>query len=801
MVGSEPLLGGEGDKALAKPPSLTKRCEELFRWNCLSSGEPPDDQDPFKYSKSEYHEIGHSRQSKHGSRPLKMLDELCAVLLIGGLVGGKTIVVAADVLWLLLGIDFTSMQAVRLANDIIEWAIVLGVGLMWWTLCQWSEWLHKFWKRKFWGVAGFMPGGFMPRLASLSVGILMFTTSTLVSEGRVAGKDLFKSGHWELCRGTDMEADGSEDRWFGRILRRPPAVLEKDSEFRCFKTHLKEFGGGFKSADFNITDLHDKFDRSGGKDEAEKKGVEIPYNGSVALNNSHGFPLTWIVPLAKRLGLADDSDFPLFSFHCMYQCSKWKSVGLMAVIGKVGTIAAGSTIVVKTAETISTNFGGHLWGCTLVTQDTHSKDVMAIIKATRSRPGKGRSKFFAALACLACMGPLRLASKIDNDGYYTVDYYVTAVFLSSVLMACMVRQFNPYKMMRMAYTKNMWLHGEDSFIDLKKHEYRKLDLYEWIHLTQQARGDHLFNYARMVTVKDIDEELSMRKDIRSYEAKPDEATDEEKTAVAKHYEDCKKAPINEYYNEHASRVVKVIKDISCITTSPPLPTEAGDDVKAGSTVLKTVTIRRDAVGTVVEKLDGERIKVRFPREVPASAPLSHKSLKKIAIIKKTLEDGAVINAPLMTKRKDEEGKEIDALVIASYCPKSQTVKPAPEKYDTTALESWSKVDEKDIRNLRQYTMTLTPSPKDKESRKKMNCWLHNALVDVLNPRPHHPDKMEDDEHKNQKKKGSEDVWEDVIVPLHQVLEVSEKWNKIEEERFEWHESVYLPAKTEEEGMP
>merc|ERR1719446_866862 len=124
-----------------------------------------------------------------------------------------------------------------------------------------------------------------------------------------------------------------------------------------------------------------------------------------------------------------------------------------------------------------------------------------------SLPGKGRSKVFAAWVCLLATVPLRFASKIDSNGYYTVDYYVTAVFFSSLVIALLLRQFNPYKLTRVAYTEDLWLTGEDTFIDFKKHTHKKIDLYEWIHLNQKARAEHLLGYALKVTKKDIEDEL------------------------------------------------------------------------------------------------------------------------------------------------------------------------------------------------------------------------------------------------------------------------------------------------------
>lgn len=857
----QPLLedekNAEEGKAGEKDKAKDGCCKTYSRFECLSSGEPPEKQDPFKYSQSEFHEMGHSLKSKHGCFCLKVADEFVAAAVIGALVLAKSCVLGIDVVQLLGPKDFTSLAAVKLANDVIEWAIVVGVSLMWWTFCFWDDVLHSFWKFSFWPLPSLMPGGFMPRLAAFSLGILMFTTGTLVSEGRVEGKklwDKFDDEHWQLCRATDMDVDGAEDMWFGRILRRPPAVRENGLKYQCFKSDI--FGMGTRSEEFNVTllSMYSNATLAAHSTGTEFGGVEHPYSvaNHTPLLQSHGWPLDRIEAVIALFGLAKDEDFPLFSFHCMYQCVKWKSVGLMTFIQKIGTIVAGSGVVIKFSDLVSTNFGGHLWGCPLVSETTNPKQIQRIIKATRATPRKGRSKLFAAFACCMCMWPLRFASKLDNDGFYTVDYYVTAVFFSSLLMACMVRQFNPYKMMMIAYTKTMWLHGEDSFIDLSKHEFRKLNLYEWLHLSQHARGDHLLNYARMVTMKDIDKELSMRKDVASLEdikeqakkvgdpffsclainekwlpcfKKQNKFKTQAKKAEKFQHECNDVAPLKFYHNENAQLVVKVMKNITCDTHSPPIPDDGNHQdlvdakIKPGVTVLKTVVVRRNAVGTVVDKVDGERIKVRFPRKVPEDPdykeavgkpgdanyrkhsgyklPVLPKSVPKIAMIEK---DGAQKKVPLTTTRNNK------TVNVVAYEHKGQ-VRPDFTKYTEEKLEEkWNKA-KKDFTTLHQYTVAFTPSPSllpqeggdaAKKKKKKLNSWLHNAVVDALYPESHHMKDTERHDRDNLRMdENKQDEWEDVIVPIHQVLEVSEDWLGIEEEREFWKEFEYKPGQKEE----
>merc|ERR1712166_263802 len=135
---------------------------------------------------------------------------------------------------------------------------------------------------------------------------------------------------------------------------------------------------------------------------------------------------------------------------------------------------------------------------------------------------------------------------------------------------------------------------------------------------------------KRVPKEDVDEELSFRKEeiLKKKEeilGKP-KTTYREKEALKKTEEfflACEdEAPVKHYHNKDAKLVVKVIKNISCTTTSPPIADldkagcKEGDEITKGATVLKSVSVRRNAVGTVVDKVDGERIRVRFPRKVP-----------------------------------------------------------------------------------------------------------------------------------------------------------------------------------------
>jgi len=646
----------------------------------------------------------------------------------------------------------------------------------------------------------------MPRLAAFSLGLLMFTTSTLVSEGRVEGKKLlskFEAQDWDLCRATDMDPDQADAMWFSRLLRRPPSVTEHQNAFDCFniETHgflgwgpnelkgtlfarmLKATPHPFNKsalqtflADQNASGISEK--------DALSHGVEKPSNNKVgALSHSFGFPMDDIVPWLEYFsgGALQDANFTEYGFHCMYQCTKWKSVGLMAVIKNVGTIVAGSAVVVKTSDSISKNFGGRFFsflpgggfmlGLPLVNQDTDSKMIQAIIESTRTPPGKGRSKIWAAMVCIFAATPLRFASKLNVDGYFTVDYYVTAVFCSSLIMACVVRQFQPYKVMRIAYTEEMWANGKDTFLDMETHEFKELDMYEWIHLTQIARANHLLGYARKVSPKDIKVELDLQKTRR----KGLSTKDSEKGLAA-----AKPEMKTEYYNEHANLVVKVIREISVSSISPPLSEPKGDKLPQGGVISKVVVVRPNAIGTVVAKVDNDRIKIRIAKELPTNPPLlkSHLPIVVYPEEKKALlcyddADASGTKLPVSlideTQKFDPNGKNAED-IFHGVLPNLRQ-----EFHDAFAKDNWV--------HERQYIMAMNPKPGE-DLKHDVNAWFHNEALRLLKPQSRRA-KSDQKEDPESKPKDEATKWEDVVVSLQEVMEASEDWKRVEKERDEW----------------
>jgi len=449
--------------------------------------------------------------------------------------------------------------------------------------------------------------------------------------------------------------------------------------------------------------------------------------------------------------------------------------------------------------------------------------------------------------------PLRFASKLNVDGYFTVDYYVTAVFFSSLIMACVVRQYHPYKMMRIVYTEKMWADGKDSFLDKKSQTFKEIDMYEWVHLSQLARARHLKDYARRISTKVIKDELDRQK--KSRDAVKEKAAEEKKTPEEKKAAEEKKATEEkaaeektrswcccisatqkkqeegtdvemmekEYYNQHAKLIVKVIKEITESTVSPP---HRGDQenlklgMAKGTAVCKKVVVRPNSVGTIIDQVNDDLVKIRFPKEV-LDPPVSKGSLPKVSIEKesspkeevkgslpqvseesspKEEAKGSLLQVPMEEKSSPkEEGDEISKNMKE---PKKKLVcfkSGAPiaiidknNKFEDDKL--FANIDA-DLRESfkngtkkieRQYHMTLTPNfDDDAQLKHKVNAWHHNAVLRMVKPRPRHMLKGEDVHDHETKRENEATKWEDVVVPLDAIIKASVEWKTFEEELDEW----------------
>jgi hypothetical protein len=178
------------------------------------------------------------------------------------------------------------------------------------------------------------------------------------------------------------------------------------------------------------------------------------------------------------------------------------------------------------ADSISKKFG---WA--LVTADTNAPQLAKAIK--RSSPTSMwtkpwhlvRNSFVLALVPLiAAFAFLEqwLVTKIDSDGFYSVDYYVSFVLLYSLSCVMLLRFWHPFECYPIIYTKGIWTRGVDEFVCYKKDHYEKkgfarsdnidgffkvrdvseklelleINLYQWLHLPFHERCLLLVDYAR-----------------------------------------------------------------------------------------------------------------------------------------------------------------------------------------------------------------------------------------------------------------------------------------------------------------
>jgi len=218
---------------------------------------------------------------------------------------------------------------------------------------------------------------------------------------------------------------------------------------------------------------------------------------------------------------------------CMYQCVGWLTFSLRSILESSGSIAVGASIVLWLTGIVSANCGR-----SFVTAELEPDALMTLFANT------GHNAFFTKLVkpikrsyCVTAFPIVStyvflkfwLVTRIDSDGFYTVDYYVTFVLLFSALMAVLLRCSNPFKGEALLFTDKLWndgvdrfvMHGEEArglhadlghdsagnemtgpLLNLKEVEnlgtmsMMEIDLYQWLGLPGSVRRTVLMNYAR-----------------------------------------------------------------------------------------------------------------------------------------------------------------------------------------------------------------------------------------------------------------------------------------------------------------
>lgn len=278
-------------------------------------------------------------------------------------------------------------------------------------------------------------------------------------------------------------------------------------------------------------------------------------------------------------------------------------------------------------------------------------------------------------------------------------------------------------------------------------------------------------YARLVTEKAVSKEMGVQQDIKELEKaevrlkKSLEGASEETTELKKRKEEFKtekeetekkttemrkklvKEQIagalggkhvaadgddtvmsREYHNRNATLMVKTIKAIAVVTTSPPVTGEMeilldGTAVQRGSILYKSVVLREGSIGTLVEKVDDNHIKVRFPKKTPNKAPL-------------------------VNRGKDEQ-------YIMDF-------QPALAEGHDLSISRWMRMGEKELKKRLKKPDGVDAEDADDDDSP-------GAANDDL------PDGSHAHEHSNENLDVLFGQFEDVLVSFEQVLEASSEW--------------------------
>lgn len=405
---------------------------------------------------------------------LGRLDQSVSYTLMFGATILSFTALAGDLITLVT--NFRAIDLAKVANDIVAVTVHMLAIMLWHSLCYNWKAVHAFWKFKSWLTPDLMPGGFAPRPAAFSLGFLLFVSLTLISGKVVPAATLTSAAGWPIgqqCRADGTVRVGSEKVWFSRFSRGQstgcygavaygfPYPL---SEYTPHWTMATVFGPDdrFYDATFNGL-MHPVVDKVIADGKVEKHVSET------------------------RL--------------CQYQCIAWQAVAVNVMITNLGVITVGAAIVVALTDSWSQKFGYHL------VHEGSSPNELRNALATTMRRTPRKSYTLCAIQMLALSRFTEvLAAKLDVDGYYTLDYYITLIWLFSMACALMLRSWNPFLCNPVIYTYTLWSKGVDKFIDRAEDPplVKEIDLYQWMHLTAEKRAELLCSYAKRVDLDELD---------------------------------------------------------------------------------------------------------------------------------------------------------------------------------------------------------------------------------------------------------------------------------------------------------
>jgi len=433
----------------------------------------------------------------------------------------------------------TAFSLVKVANDISGLIVASIVYVMWFSLCFYSEKMNRWLNKKcFLWPNGILKGGFLPIPAAASVAFLLFVTGTFVSEGYVQGDYLLQAPFgqsafsiWvagKRCRANAVEDADMASVWGSRLDRRAPSppkiakVIQGLFDGNLFKDVKKlkskaaslgaQQGGCF----------------TGGKDIV----IPVDFENSAILKDGKDDPniLNLLHPLNSTFQ-------PDLTKLCFYQCIGWNTLELRAFLTNFGAIGGGAVIVVTVADWFSNRYGYHMVG-----PDTNPKMLTALFGKTNIEKSLvmkffhcfRRSYSLTAIVISSVYILLKVyVSRLDADGYYTVDYYVTFTLVYSIAMVMIMRSWHLFEMAPQIFTRKLWVEGVDEFVvrsdamgdkkeglldQIKKDQvvttvgsdqamvnergepYKllvvKINLYQWMHISRREQYELLLNYAR-----------------------------------------------------------------------------------------------------------------------------------------------------------------------------------------------------------------------------------------------------------------------------------------------------------------
>lgn len=454
-----------------------------------------------------------SYDPKGSTSPLNGAKHMPAAIIIIGLVLSWGVLALGENVVRLVGIlgnsndSLTAFDLAKLGNDTISVVLSLLVGLLWSTLCFKLDSIRVFWSWKPRLLnQSMMPGGFIPRPAAVSLGLLMFVTTVFISEREVRGGQLFAKldddsyksnmAHGEWCRADVREETHFQDDWFSRLDRLAPLGCyfgpcpENSPDPGCKKAGLSSLPLVFETP---LNASHKPF-----------PNFNSPFLRTSHITVSMFQSLQGLLPSVFGRQHLDESRTIDTDHTCIYQCVKWKAYGFNTLVTKVGTIGAGNAIVTKMTETV-TGFLGKK-----ISPDTTAEGLRKLLSQTQ--PNKDsrlynllhKSAFVPALI----FGGIRLflaffVYKIDDHGFFTVDYYVSQVLLFAISTSIICRNCNIFRWEKYIYSDKMWTQGSEDFVipdgvdgDALGSKPKSVDLFNWFHMSFEERAYLLIMYAR-----------------------------------------------------------------------------------------------------------------------------------------------------------------------------------------------------------------------------------------------------------------------------------------------------------------